>query len=61
MNGSRFPVIKNPRKENGDLGDKECSLCLKKSGAYVLICGMRVCKGCLTKAIDRINKAILDF
>ena len=56
-----WTTVKNPRKENGDLGDLKCSLCKCISGGYVVMGGViRICKGCLQNGIDEINKTILS-
>ncbi len=57
----KMKTVKNPRKENGDLGDLKCDWCGCQTGAYVLIhVFTRVCKGCLIDGIDEINKTILS-
>jgi hypothetical protein len=57
-----WKAIRNPRKENGDLGDLECSLCECQTGAYVeLDDELYICKGCLLDAVAEIDKAILTF
>ena len=54
-------VVKNPRKPNGDLGDKKCSFCGGQSGAYIWHIGLYMfCKKCLQNGIDAIDKAILE-
>lgn len=56
-----WTTIKNPRKENGDLGDLHCTLCKKVSGAYIVLdIDMFVGRCCLEKAIEAINKEILS-
>lgn len=56
-----WTTIKNPRKENGDLGDLHCTLCKANSGAYIVLdLDMFICKGCLDDAIKAIDKEILS-
>lgn len=61
---------KNPRKNNGDLGNISCDKCGCSSGAYIeLMTSVYhrpyeahktvVCKGCLLDWADLINKTIL--
>lgn len=57
----KWQTVKNPRKENGDLGDIKCDLCHCKSGAYILISGIsRICMGCLEDGIEDIKNTILS-
>ncbi|GAG86745.1 unnamed protein product [marine sediment metagenome] len=60
----KFLTVKNPRKENGDLGDIKCDFCSCQSGAYALIDCINhspmICKGCLEDGIGEINKTILS-
>lgn len=59
--GWSWTVIKNPRKPNGDLGDVICDFCEVSTGAYLVLpnYGGLICKSCLLKGIDFINKIIL--
>ena len=53
-------IKKNHRKENGDLGDLECSICSCKTGAYLIFFGRYICKGCLVESIEKLNKVIIE-
>lgn len=59
-----FWIFHNPRKEKGALGDYICDRCGSVSSVYldIYINGhpASVCKGCLTKGINMINKAIIE-
>lgn len=56
-----WKTVKNPRKENGDLGDLECSFCKCQTGGYVVMGALiRICKGCLYDGINSIDKTILS-
>jgi ribosomal protein S14 len=56
-----WKVVKNPRKRNGDLGDKKCSFCGSVTGAYVINSSFYLlCRKCLEDGIEAINKAILE-
>lgn len=56
-----WTIVKNPRKENGDLGELKCDYCGKHTGAYVILgVYLKICKGCLEDGIDKINEAILS-
>lgn len=61
----KWLTIKNPRKENGDLGDVKCDYCGKQSGAYALMecfdSSPIICKGCLLDAVKEIDKTILSY
>jgi len=52
-------TIVNPRKENNDLGDLKCSFCGCQTSAYIALDKNQICKGCLFKLIDKIDKTIL--
>lgn len=56
--------VKNPRKENGDLGDIGCDVCGAHTGAYVKLIHLNnfvtVCKGCLLDWVAVIDKTILQ-
>ena len=55
-------IILNPRKENGELGDMNCTECGCKSSAYYYSpFYQRICKGCVLKIVKEIDKAILTF
>jgi hypothetical protein len=55
-----FEIIKNPRKENGDLGDIQCSFCGCHTSVYLFINhGQTICIGCLDGHIDQMKKSIL--
>lgn len=56
-----WKTIKNPRKENGDLGDYHCTFCKANTGAFVVWdIDTFICGGCLQDGIDAINKEILS-
>lgn len=42
------PIVRNPRKPNGDLGDLDCSVCKGKSGAYLLLTEVELDEPCNT-------------
>ena len=57
----KFGTYSNPRKQNGDLGDRQCDKCGCKSQIYLLINEfMILCKGCLCDGIDIINNEIIE-
>ena len=65
--------LKTPRKENGDLNDKRCDVCGSSTGAMAQFITTNYtedawvwnknnyCKFCLLKAVDLINKKILEI
>lgn len=56
-----FEIIKNPRKENGDLGDIQCSFCKCHTSVYMFINnGQTICIGCLGSHVDRMKAVILS-
>jgi hypothetical protein len=60
-----FKGVNNSRLYNGDLGFDWCDKCGGRDSALVMITRrenddtFRLCKKCLTEAIDIINKTIL--